>query len=226
MTAPPPSLAARTRREEGLIGAAPSRKRSVSHRAIARRAVRIGWAKRLLPILALVLLTCIVMWPEFRRITDAGQAALRRMTGADPQGGELIDARYRGIDEHGRPYSITATSGRQISAEQVELAAPKADTTLESGAWVMLQAEHGVYVQHQGVLDLAGHVTLYRDDGTFLHTDSATVDFHTGFAAGSHVVSVEGPFGTLDATGFAVADKGATIQFTGPARLVLNARGK
>jgi lipopolysaccharide export system protein LptC len=32
----------------------------------------------------------------------------------------------------------------------------------------------------------------------------------------------EGPFGTLDAQGFTLVDKGAVIQFHGPARLVMN----
>ena len=36
----------------------------------------------------------------------------------------------------------------------------------------------------------------------------------------------EGPFGTLEAQGFAVVDQGAVIQFTGPARLVMNGHGQ
>ena len=32
----------------------------------------------------------------------------------------------------------------------------------------------------------------------------------------------EGPFGTLDAQGFVLVDKGAVIQFQGPAHMVLN----
>ena len=42
-------------------------------------------------------------------------------------------------------------------------------------------------------------------------------------AAASHeMVHAEGPFGVLDAQGFTVLDRGAVVQFTGPARLVLN----
>jgi lipopolysaccharide export system protein LptC len=37
------------------------------------------------------------------------------------------------------------------------------------------------------------------------------------------MVHAEGPFGTLDAQGFAVTDRGAVIQFPGPGRLLLNA---
>jgi hypothetical protein len=34
----------------------------------------------------------------------------------------------------------------------------------------------------------------------------------------------EGPFGVLDAQGFTLVDKGAAIQFHGPAKLTLNGR--
>jgi lipopolysaccharide export system protein LptC len=40
------------------------------------------------------------------------------------------------------------------------------------------------------------------------------------------MVHAEGPFGTLDAQGFALTDKGSVIQFTGPGRLVLNGRNQ
>jgi lipopolysaccharide export system protein LptC len=35
-------------------------------------------------------------------------------------------------------------------------------------------------------------------------------------------VHVEGPFGVLDAQGFAVMDKGNAIDFSGPAHVILN----
>ena len=70
--------------------------------------------------------------------------------------------------------------------------------------------------------DLSHDVTLYRDDGTTLLTQSAAVDLHAGAAAGSDTVHAEGPFGRLDAHGFTVTDKGDEIQFNGPATLVMN----
>ena len=51
---------------------------------------------------------------------------------------------------------------------------------------------------------------------------AAAIDLHAGAAAGRRRTHAEGPFGTLDAQGFALLDKGDVIQFTGPAKLVLN----
>ena len=86
----------------------------------------------------------------------------------------------------------------------------------------MLQSKHGVFLQHTNQLDLSHDVTLYRDDGTTMTTASASVDLKNGAAASAEPTHAEGPFGTLDAQGFTVTDKGAAIQFTGPAHLVLN----
>ena len=55
-------------------------------------------------------------------------------------------------------------------------------------------------------------------------TESAAVDMKNGAAAGTQPVYAEGPFGTLDAHGFALVDKGSVVQFTGPARLVMNGK--
>lgn len=217
---------ARTPRENGLTTLSSRTKRSVSHRAIARRARLIAWTKRVLPAIALVLLALVIMWPEFSHLTAAGGSAVTAMNKAEALGGDLRDAHYRGVDEHGEAYTVTASSGQQVSAEQVNLTDPKADIILQNGHWLMLQADHGVYMQHSGLLDLAGHVVVYRDDGLFLYTSVATLDLKTGFASSTHIVSVEGPFGTVDATGFAGSDKGSMLQFSGPARLLMNAKSK
>jgi lipopolysaccharide export system protein LptC len=138
------------------------------------------------------------------------------------EGGQLIEARYHGIDEQGRPYTLTAATAQQAGPERVNLTMPKGDITLKDGTWLMLQAKQGVFIQHKNQLDLSHDVMLYRDDGTTMVTSSASIDMKSGAAAGGEPVHVEGPFGTLDAQGFTLLDKGSTIQFPGPAHLVLN----
>ena len=138
----------------------------------------------------------------------------------------MIDATYHSVDERGRPYTVTADSAREATPGMIELTTPKADMTQGSGSWLTAQSKHGVYEQHAGNLDVWGDVQLYRDDGTTLVTNSANIDLHSGAAAGSEEVHVEGPFGTLDAQSFTATDRGSLMQFTGPGRLVLNARSK
>jgi lipopolysaccharide export system protein LptC len=89
----------------------------------------------------------------------------------------------------------------------------------------MLTSKEGTFMQHLNQLDLVKDVTLYRDDGTTMHTQSASIDVKAGAAAGSEPTHVEGPFGVLDAQGFTVMDKGTAMDFPGPAHLVLNGAG-
>jgi lipopolysaccharide export system protein LptC len=205
-----------------LIAAAAARmRRTPTARHLARRHIAITLTKWLLPALALALLATIALWPEFDRAEEQARAAFRRVSG-EISGAQLIDPRYRGVDEKGRPYTLTATTAQQAGPERVNLTAPKGDITLQDNTWLMVQSRQGVFMQHSNQLDLSHDVTLYRDDGTTLTTDSASVDLKQGAAAGGEPVHAEGPFGTLDAQGFTLLDKGSTIQFAGPAHLVLN----
>ena len=189
---------------------------------LVRRRWAINTAKWLLPAGALLLLSSIALWPELERATDKARVAMRGM-GAAIEGGRVKNARYNGIDERGRPYTVTAVTARQDNPDRVRLEAPKADMSLENGTWMFVRAKQGVYTQQASQLDLSGDVVLYRDDGTTMTTETATLDVHGGAATGAEKTHVEGPFGTVDATGFTVLDKGAALQFWGPAHAVLNA---
>jgi lipopolysaccharide export system protein LptC len=189
---------------------------------LMRRRWTINLTKFLLPAAALALLTTVALWPEMKRATEAARLAVGRMA-AEVQSGQLLDARYHGVDEKGRPFTLTAATARQVDPERIDLTIPKGDITMENGTWLMLNAKKGTFMQHANQLDLSQDVTLYRDDGTTLVTASASIDLKNGAAAGAEPVHAEGPFGTLDAEGgFTVVDKGAAIQFAGPAHVVLN----
>ena len=204
-----------------LADAGARTRRAASPRVLARRHLMIQAAKLALPAVALALLATLAVWPELQREVGRARAA------ADAigliQGATVTGARYRSIDERGRPYTLTAATARQINPNQVDLTDPKGDMTLQNGTWVMLQARNGVYRQHDNALDLSRDVTLYRDDGTTMVTASAALDLKSGAAAGSQPVHADGPFGRLDAAGgFTATDKGEQIFFAGPAHLLVN----
>jgi lipopolysaccharide export system protein LptC len=205
-----------------LVSAAATRvHRLPSAGVLARRRIVITLTKWLLPAFALLLLASIALWPQIDSAKDSARIAFQR-TGGEVGGARLTDAHYHGVDERGRPYTVTAETAQQDGPERINLTVPKGDITLEDGTWLMLQAKRGVYLQHSNQLDLSHAVTLYRDDGVTLVTSSASLDLKNGAAASSDPTHAEGPFGTLDAQGFTVTDKGAAIQFAGPAHLVLN----
>jgi lipopolysaccharide export system protein LptC len=220
-----PMQATRAGRRPGqqLIAATAARIRALpDSRGLARRRIVITLIKLMLPAGALLLLASLALWPEISRLTDNARVSYQRIS-RDAGGTTLTNARYRSVDDHGRPYTVTAATARQVDDNRINLTTLKGDITLTDGTWLMVRSDHGVYLQHGDQLDLAGNVVLYRDDGTTVTTATASVDLKNGAAAGAEPTHAEGPFGTLDAQGgFTVTDKGAAIQFTGPAHLVLN----
>jgi lipopolysaccharide export system protein LptC len=205
-----------------LVAAAASRVRILpSPGGLARRRIVITLTKWLLPACALLLLASIALWPQIQRAKDTARMAFQRMA-SEVGGAHMTDARYRGVDEHGRPYTVTAVTAQQDGPDRINMTMPKGDVTLQDGTWLMLQSKLGVYLQHSGQLDLSQAVTLYRDDGTTMVTESASMDLKSGAAASAEPTHAEGPFGTLDSQGFTITDKGTAIQFAGPAHLVLN----
>ena len=223
MSPPQPMGGGPRRAGEKLVAATAARiRRPPTARGLARRRRIILVTKWSLPALALVLLVTIAVWPQLKRFTDEAGTAVRRVA-AEVGGAKLIDPHYHSLDEHGRPYTVTAATAQQVSEERVNLTMPKGDMTLENGTWIYIEAKDGVFLKQLNEQDLSHDVTLYRDDGTTLLTQSAALDMKSGVAAGAEPTHAEGPFGTLDAAGgFTLLDKGAAIQFAGPAHLVLS----
>ncbi len=188
---------------------------------LARRRWMIRTSKFVLPVVALLLLASTALWPEFDLATDRARIVLGGLHGM-LDGASLTDAHYQGVDQRGRPYTVTAATATQRDQEQVDLTVPDADMTLENGTWLNVKSKQGVYMRKAQQLDLSHDVVLYRDDGTTMTTSVATVEMKAGAASGNAPTHVEGPFGTLDAAGFTTVDKGAAIQFWGPVHVRLN----
>lgn len=187
---------------------------------LARRRWMLLAAKWLLPALALALLGSIALYPVLQR--DASRVAFQRVGGVVIGAGKLLDPRYRGVDARGRPFMLTAASAVQQGQDRIDLLAPIGDLTGADGQWLYARSEKGVYMQHGGLLDMSGHVFLYRSDGTTLYSPVMDADLRQGAAASNAWVHAEGPFGVLDAQGFTLVDKAGVIQFRGPAQLVMN----
>jgi len=219
---PLPVRATPRRPGQQLVAAAAARVRKPpNQRRLARRHLVINLTKLVLPAGAALLLATLALWPEISRMTDSARIAYQRMS-REIGGATVTDAHYRGVDEHGRPYTLTAATAVQVDPERINLTTLKGDITLANGTWLMVQAKHGVFLQHTNQLDLSGDVTLYRDDGTTMTTASASIDLKKGAAASAEPTHAEGPFGTLDAQGFTATDQATAVQFAGPAHLVLN----
>lgn len=204
------------------MGRDPSRNRHIPTPAdLARRRSFLGAAKWALPTLALLLLGSIAVWPELSRLVNENRAAMREMAKMKVESGNMEGAIYRGLDEHGRPYMITARLTHQTGPDRVELTDPEADIFMDGG-WADVRAEHGVYMQHEQTLNLRDHVVLYRDDGTLMNGVTSDIDLKQSVLASDDWVHAEGPFGVLDAQGYFIDQHAGLLQFTGPQRVIRN----
>jgi len=183
--------------------------------------------KLLLPSVALVLVGLVLAWPQIR--SQAERLAVS-MTGLDPRQASprtLVNPRFHGVDTKNQPYTLVAATAVEQAGnpDQVALQQPQGDIALETGQWLAVRGDAGLYSKVERTLDLDGNVVLYRDDGFEFHTRTAQVDLTTNNAWGADPVSGQGPDGEIVAGGFEIVDGGRVVVFTGQTHLVLTEGG-
>jgi lipopolysaccharide export system protein LptC len=183
----------------------------------------VALMKLLLPAIAVGLVLLIAVWPRLELAMGHFRLKLPKIDIGDARELRMVNARYSGIDKHHRPYVLTADTAQQMpnQSDLVSLEGPKADMTMNSGAWIALTADTGVYLTQPQLLDLFGDVKLFHDRGYDLSTESAHVDLKAGTAEGHEPVEGQGVLGDVTSQGFRLEDHGAVIVFTGKAKLHL-----
>ena len=203
----------------------PSReRRPLSPGQVARRRFFVLWTKRLLPLLAIGLLGVIAFWPDIEG-GEHSRVSFRVQQQTRPEGLQVVGPRYQGIDDAGRPFTVTARVARQRgSTEVLDLEYPKADITLTDGAWVYIEAKGGLYDRPNNMLTLTGDVTIFHDNGVSFVTQEAILQIDQASGSGDTPVAAQGDFGTLTAAGFRLRDRGNVVIFTGHAHAMLEGR--
>ena len=189
----------------------------------ARHTRRVALLKRVLPAIGIALLLLIMMWPRLAPLWERMRFALPAIDLRDARELRMVNPRYAGNDRLGRPYVVTAATGRQVPDRQdlMSLEGPRADVKTHSGADIVLTAKTGIYQSQAQLLDLFGEVTLVHQNGTRLVTERARVNVADNTADGNEPVTGQGPSGDLKAQGFRIADRGDTIFLTGKSDLLL-----
>lgn len=192
--------------------------------SMAKRSRSVSIFKALLPMAAVMLLIALAIAPGLRTGTGAGRVTYKvQNTTSQAAASHIEGAQYRGMDQQGQPFTLTAVSANDQGTNGVALTQPEGDITLTSGAWLMLKSDAGLFNQTLQTLGLNGNVTLYRNDGTTLTTPVAKIDLKQGSASSTSPVQAAGPFGALNAqNGFNITNRGADVLFNGPVTLTLS----
>src|SRR4051812_33435037 len=220
-----PGVASAPSRQLGLPYFPGAVRRAASVVTVDRRHTRrVAVLKRVLPAIGVSLLLLIAAWPRLVPLWERIRVSFPAIDLRDARELRMVNPRYSGIDREGRPFIVTADSGRQIPDRQdlVSLQAPVAEIKLRSGAQVQATAISGVYQSQASMIDLFGDVTVTHQDGTRFVTPTARVNTAQNAAEGNDPVAGHGPAGEIKAQGFRIIDKGDTIIFTGRADMLLN----
>jgi lipopolysaccharide export system protein LptC len=206
--APPERLQSLSTRKAGRIG-----------RGYTRfvRAMRI-----LLPLAAVGLVAVVITWPDMEKRVDPMKKEDLIPDTANMQN-ELLQPKFESIDAKNQPYTVTADTATQSreNPDIVNLDKPAGSMTMNDGGIVAIQALTGIYEQKDEKLFLKGDVKLMNDTGYTLESDEMRVNLKTSEAFSDKDVHVQGPDGTIEATGMeAFSDKGLLI-FKGPATMIL-----
>lgn len=191
------------------------------HSLLRTRIVRL--LKLVLPAVAAGLVVLLLAWPQLHPIEQRFRLKPVAIGIEDLENLRVVSARLVGTDENDQPYTIVAEQALQQSgnSDVTDLVKPQGDIALNGGAWVTLMADTGRYFKGTERLTLAGHVSLFHDQGYELHTARADVDLGQGNASGDDPVTGQGPDMELEGEGFRLYDKGKRIQVTGQSRLVI-----
>lgn len=132
----------------------------------------------------------------------------------------LTQVTYRGQDNEGRPFVLSARSGvRQTSASQiVDIHDMNAQIQLDGGP-ARLEAGRAQYLMERNHVNVLGPITFTAADGYRIQTRDVNVDLGARTMRSRGTVEGRMPLGTFTAGGLQVNLPNRTVVLTGRARL-------
>lgn len=176
----------------------------------------------LLPLLAIVILAALIVWPQDSENIIATPEENKEQY-QSVRKNELLNPRFESMDKKNQPFTVTANRAIQSDADQdlLTLKSPSGDMLLNSNHRIAIEAENGLYHQRDNTLLLKGSVRLSHDEGYEMTMPELFVHMGENTAKSLYPVRGNGPQGTLEAQGLMANRNENRIVFTGPARLVL-----
>lgn len=186
-----------------------------------RRSRVVAWAKVLLPLAALALLSTVFLLAR----APGGPAEIPFAQIEEIAREPRIDRpRLSGVASDGTTVTLTADRLTPIAArpDAFTLTAPRLDTANPAGGKATLTAGTGEVDGPVSQLRLDGGVRIEATGGYVAEMPGATADLAAGTAASKGEVTAEAPFGELRAGGLGIAqgEEGARLVFNGGVRLL------
>ncbi len=132
----------------------------------------------------------------------------------------VSQARYRGQDDKGRPFTLDAASAVQVSSSDpvVDITGMEARIALEGGP-AQLQADKGRYDMEQEQVNVIGPILFSAADGYRLETRDVSADLNKRTLESDGRVDGTMPLGRFSADKLEADLQSRNVKLTGRARL-------
>jgi lipopolysaccharide export system protein LptC len=199
-------------------------RQEIAGRNATRRSRRVVLMKYLLFAASAVMVSMIVIWPQFSERQNGQAIDFSDVAKATPSS-TMNKARF----VSGGESAVNITAGKVVQDAEfpaiVHLTEIAGDTTTKDGTWVHLSANKGLFDRESERLTLNGDVSLFTDEGNEIHSANAVINLARGEIDGGGPVAGHGPYGRFEATRFVIRDKGNTLLLTGNVKLVIEPSG-
>lgn len=182
-------------------------------RAFRSRSRRVQLARRILPVVIIVLAGGTVSWIVLRSV----MSDVERKAGTSREV-RLDDPMFHGQDAEGRSFVIGAKGAvRDATTGHFRLVGPALRLNLGGRKVTTLTADGGLYNEVGKTVTIGPNVRIADGaSGMTLVTPEAVVDTATGIVTGNKGVQGSGPLGTINASSYAIYEQGERIVFSSP----------
>ena len=188
-----------------------------------RRSGRIGFLKKVLPIMAISIAVVALSWqyllPDETKFHIEAKKTMPRVE----NNSRMIGPKFLGVDAQGHGYVITGKEAIQYSDQNglIELVTPNTDIAMGDRGWLSVSSKIGRLKNLEKSLELLQSVSLYSADGLELHMEQLLINLKTNDLMTKTAVTGQGPTLTLDGEGMTITNNGKKIQLLGKSQLVL-----
>jgi lipopolysaccharide export system protein LptC len=179
---------------------------------VRRRSRLILLLRRALPAAIAAVFAVLIGWVLVRTVLTALSDLTRAAAVI-----HMTNPHFYGQDDHGRNFVVAAREAQRSLRVTGEIRLTEPDLKLAGtgGRSFAVSARQGVYDDASHRISLQGDVRVSTGDGTTFRTQQALIDMRSGTVSGNSPVQGAGPLGQINASSYAIYDRGAQAVFTG-----------
>ena len=192
-------------------------------RKALRRSIFITLWKRLLPFVALIIISVVLSWPYMVPEENKFRIEAQDAPNYLDQQSLLIGLKFVGTDEQNQTYSISSSRAEQSNDKsgKIILTRPTGDLNMSNKGWFYLASEQGVFFSREKKIVLEGKVSIHNSEGFELHTESLAVDLNSHNMDAQLPVVGQSPGLSLAAEGMRIRERGALLELLGSSKVTV-----